>query len=134
MRRSPPLSQLAELIREVIARGGHLEISAVGSSMSPAILPGEGLVLSPLRAGEPRPGQVALCSRAGRLIAHRVVERSENRLVTRGDACEVDDPVVAGEEVLAVVREVRRSPRARTKRALRALWATATAAARPGRR
>jgi hypothetical protein len=119
-RRSPSSAALVELVRAVVERGGHLEIGAVGTSMAPAIRPGDVLQVGPLRADEPRPGQVAIWSRAGRLVAHRVVQRAGEALVTRGDACDRDDPPVTTAEVIAVVRRVRSPWMARLRRALSA--------------
>jgi len=109
---------LTALIAEVMGRGGHLEIAAVGLSMVPAIQPGDTLVLGPMHADEPRPGQVVLVARGGSLLAHRVVEIGA-QLIARGDACDADDPPFTRSEVLAVVRSVHTPLLQRARRLLR---------------
>ena len=109
---------LTALIAEVVGRGGHLEIAAVGFSMAPAIQPGDKLVLGPLHDEEPRLGQVVVVPRAGSLLAHRVVEVGA-RLIARGDACAADDPPFTRSEILAVVRSVRTPILQRARRLLR---------------
>ncbi|MBS2028354.1 MAG: S24/S26 family peptidase [Deltaproteobacteria bacterium] len=109
---------LTALIREVVGRGGHLEIAAVGLSMAPAIQPGDKLVLGPLHHEEPRPGQIVLVAREGSLLAHRVVEVGA-RITARGDACDADDPPFTRSEILAVVRSLHTPLLQRARRLLR---------------
>src|SRR5258708_21738050 len=62
-----------------------------GSSMAPALRHGDRLLVEAVRADGLRPGDIAVVLRAGRLVAHRCIGRSDGRVVTRGDACAVAD-------------------------------------------
>jgi putative nucleotidyltransferase-like protein len=88
-------------------RSGPLWITLRGGSMAPALRDGDRLLAAPLPSGEaPREGAVVIASLPGGLVAHRIVARTREGVVTRGDACRRDDfPVPAGDilaEVIAV--------------------------------
>ncbi len=75
--------------------------------MLPAIWPADVLTVAPSTAATPAPGDVALTLRDGRWLAHRVIERRLQgevvTLITRGDALDRADPVVASTAVLGIV-------------------------------
>lgn len=96
-----------ELVAEVL-RGGHsVTIRANGASMMPAIWPGDRLTIRPLDARWLAIGEVALTQHSRGLRAHRVVAQSVADgpigIVTRGDALDHPDCVVAAENVLGIV-------------------------------
>lgn len=71
--------------------------------MLPAIVPGD---LLTFRACQPQaavPGQVVLVRCSQRLVAHRVVARHPDGLLTRGDALAAADPPVPHADVLGVL-------------------------------
>jgi len=63
-----------ELAAEVIRSFGKLRLRANGSSMIPAVWPGDILSVHTQDAHEAQPGDIVLFGRDGRLFAHRVVE------------------------------------------------------------
>src|SRR5262245_28925856 len=87
--------------------------------MYPAIRPGDSLILSPVPACGPRPGDVAVCRRHGRLIAHRVMAVGAGEIVTAADAGGQPDPPLPLEAVVAMVSGVRRSQSQGTLRSAR---------------
>lgn len=96
---------VAALLREGIA----VAFVAEGTSMFPAIRPGDRLVVAPC-ADTLRRNDVALVVAGGKLVAHRVVRvrNDGGTVVTRGDNRNAEDPPVGVGSVLGVVREVRR--------------------------
>ncbi len=98
---------IGELLLASLRAGHAIRLRANGTSMLPAIWPGDVLTVAPSTASTPAPGDVALTLRDGRWLVHRVVERRAQgkvvALVTRGDALDRADPVVASTEVLGIV-------------------------------
>ena len=88
-----------ELAAEVLRSFGKLRLRANGSSMLPAVWPGDILFVQGKDAAAALPGDIVLFGRAGRLVAHRVVERTicqdEMQWVTRGDSLGSNDPPVS---------------------------------------
>jgi len=87
---------------------GHLiRIRVQGTSMLPSLWPGDVLTVLPLTSAMPAPGDIALTCNAGRILAHRVIDRRVQdgavTLITRGDALTDTDPVAA--TVLGTVTE-----------------------------
>lgn len=72
----------------------------VGTSMAPAMLPGDFVVGLRMR---PEVGSVVIYDGGGNLVIHRVVEVNSTHVVTRGDACVSNDPPTPLERVLCVV-------------------------------
>jgi signal peptidase I len=88
-------------------------VSANGGSMFPTIVRGDRIHLdfgSPLL----KVGTIILArDRLGRHLIHRVVQL-EPELITRGDACQTDDPPI--ESVLACVEKVEKTWCSRLRR------------------
>lgn len=63
-----------ELAAEVLRSFGELRFRANGSSMLPAVWPGDMLLVRSQDAAAVVPGDIVLFGRGGRLFAHRVVE------------------------------------------------------------
>jgi hypothetical protein len=98
---------IGELLLASLRAGHAIRIRAHGTSMLPAIWPGDVLTVAPSTVATPAPGDVALTLREGRWLAHRVIERRAQgevvALITRGDALDRADPVAASTEVLGIV-------------------------------
>jgi signal peptidase I len=105
------------LAEEVVRTFGQVRLRAFGTSMVPAILPGD--LISIQRAGlaEISSGQIVLYSKKDRLFIHRVVRHSvisisgnvnEPCLITRGDRLLQDDPPVTSSELLGRVVFIER--------------------------
>ncbi len=96
-------------------RDGHpLEVPVQGFSMSPFLRPGDRLVIETLAGAGPRCGDIVIVSLGGtRWMAHRVVSRTSEAWLTRGDAALQADRPVATQEIYGVVRHIRRADRRR---------------------
>ncbi len=100
------------LTGEIVRTFGEVRLRVFGTSMVPAILPGD--LISVQRAGIPEIsiGEIVLYSRDGRLFAHRVVGAArlsdEPRLITRGDRLRYDDSAVSSAELVGRVTCVQR--------------------------
>jgi signal peptidase I len=100
-----------DLAAEVAGRFGRVRIRVLGTSMAPAILPGDVLSVERADAAQVSPGEIVVFARPGRIVAHRVVaKRSEpgGVLVTQGDRLRREDAPVSGDELIGRVTEVER--------------------------
>jgi hypothetical protein len=98
-----------ELAAEALRSFGELRLCVTGSSMLPAVLPDDELLIHRCRIEEAGPDDIVLFIRHRRLFAHRVVSRSAAHLITQGDGlAEPDLPVAADEMLGKVIRVIRR--------------------------
>ena len=123
----PPCSVAREpraigLIRAVLEGGGRLELAAGGHSMYPAILHGDVLTVVRPDASALTVGCVVLIHRGDSLVAHRVVAKTCDRLVTRGDACELDDAEISDSDVVGLVTGSRSRPGGRWRAFVARAW------------
>ena len=72
-----------ELAAQMLRSFGKLRLRATGSSMLPAVWPGDVLSVCSHAAAEALPGDIVLFGREGRLFAHRVVEKRDTGHGTR---------------------------------------------------
>jgi phage repressor protein C with HTH and peptisase S24 domain len=125
----------APLFRELIIAirpQRRTTMTLAGDSMLPAMRPGDVLLVDPPR-GRPHVGDVVVFPHAGVVVAHRVIEREKTRLICAGDASSHRKENVPVEDVIGVVRRVRRENGAvieRPSSAVRALVVRARVAAR----
>jgi signal peptidase I len=100
------------LCRTALAAGDRLALHVRGTSMLPALWPGEKVWVEQTNVDALRSGDVIVFVRDHQLVVHRVVgiAKSTNRaaLTTRGDAQLEDDVPVEPRDVVGVVRAVRR--------------------------
>ncbi len=98
---------VSELLAEALRRRHAIRIRAQGTSMLPAIWPGDVLTVAPGAGSAPQIGEIALTTANGRMLAHRVVGRIGQggalMIVTRGDALASVDPPVGGGSILGIV-------------------------------
>ncbi len=108
------------LAEEIIRKFGELRLRVFGTSMAPAILPGDLIVVRRAGLAEISAGDVVLFGRDGRFFVHRTVRRmiassaekaGETRLVTRGDRLQHEDPPVSSSELLGRVVSLSRDGR-----------------------
>lgn len=102
-------SMLVEMCRRV----GEVRFRAEGTSMLPAIRPGDLVIVRKCEGTDIGPGQIGVFSRDGRLFAHRVL-RHELRtgtpiLITRGDRQWRPDPPFAANELIGEVTGMERN-------------------------
>jgi signal peptidase len=97
--------------RELVAaslRAGHdVRVRVAGSSMVPALWPGDELMVRPLGPAVPARGDLLLFVRDGSLCTHRLIDRIDDggmtRLITRGDAAVTCDPPQSSDQILGSV-------------------------------
>ena len=96
-----------ELIAGSLRAGHEVRIRVAGSSMVPALWPGDELIVRALGLAEPSRGDLLLFVRDGGLCTHRLIGRMDvsgvPRLITRGDAAVKCDPPKSPEEILGSV-------------------------------
>jgi signal peptidase len=125
-----------ELVAGSLRAGHEVRVRVAGSSMVPALWPGDELrvrALAPAesvgraavpamgdaesvgRAAVPAMGDLLLFVRDGRLCTHRLVDRLDDaggsRLITCGDAAIRCDPPIAASEILGTVASITRGGR-----------------------
>jgi hypothetical protein len=98
---------IAALISATLRAGHVVRFRALGSSMVPALWPGDVLVAKPLDGAPPAIGDITLTMSDRGLIVHRLVEQrlrdGETLIVTRGDALATCDPATPASAVVGVV-------------------------------
>ena len=111
-----------ELVAGSLRAGHEVRVRVAGSSMVPALWPGDELRVRALapdesvgRAAVPAMGDLLLFVRDGRLCTHRLVDRLDDaggsRLITCGDAAIKCDPPIAASEILGTVASITRGGR-----------------------
>jgi hypothetical protein len=110
-REDPKLGLAAESLRG----SRTVYIKAQGTSMIPAVWPGDLLTIHSVAHDEVVAGDIVLILRDNRFFVHRLVEkrRGEDCLswITRGDAMPGNDPPAAAFELLGRVAGIRRGNR-----------------------
>lgn len=104
-----------ELAAEVVSSFGSVRLRVTGTSMVPAVRPGDLLSIRRVDLGEASSGDVVLVMRGDRLFAHRVVARGGSSrdayLLTRGDRLLKNDPPVFRSHLLGRVTSIERGGR-----------------------
>jgi signal peptidase I len=99
-----------ELAAEVLASFGQARLPVTGSSMFPSMQPGDLLEVH-RPAGSIQTGDVVVFERYGKLVVHRVVDRTGDLLVTRGDRVRYPDAPVPAAAILGCVIAIERRGR-----------------------
>jgi len=99
------------LAAQALRRFGELRLRVSGSSMLPALWPGDLVVIRSAALAELSRGDLVLFLRQGRFFVHRVLAVSASGLLTRGDALAAADPPVSSQELLGRVVSVWRDGR-----------------------
>jgi signal peptidase I len=101
-----------ELAAEVIGTFGAIRLRVTGTSMVPAVQPGDLLTVRRVLLEDISPGEIVLVARPNRLFAHRVVGNARSHepyLVTRGDRLPHNDPPAFRSDLLGKVTSVERN-------------------------
>ncbi|HET6929643.1 MAG TPA: signal peptidase I [Candidatus Acidoferrum sp.] len=105
----------SDLVEEIVRNSGWACVRVRGTSMTPAVQPGDLLTIQHTNFQEISIGQIVLYARGGRLITHRVVEKSGGpqapHLITRGDRVAQNDSPVSPDELLGRVKFIERGGR-----------------------
>ncbi len=105
-----PCARLS-LAQDTLQQFGRLRFRAMGSSMLPAIAPGDILTFRTATPGELIPGQVVLMQGDGRLVAHRLLSHDQGLLTTMGDSLRVPDAPFRITQLLGVLDAHQRGAR-----------------------
>ena len=100
-----------ELAAEVVRQFGEARIKVTGTSMLPAVWPGDVLTVRRNEPSELLPGRIVLCHRDGRFFIHRLVGRRKDGVITRGDSLGFEDPAFRDDQVLGEVVSIVRDGR-----------------------
>jgi signal peptidase len=100
-----------ELVSEVARLAGEVRLKLTGTSMMPAMWPGDIVTVQRCQLADLRPGHVALCRVEGKLLAHRVMRTFHDRLITRGDSVPCSDPPVEASAIVGYVTNIARDHR-----------------------
>jgi len=103
-----------ELAAEILLRSSDVRFVARGTSMLPAIVPGDCLTIKSFSPGEvPYYGEALLVRRDGEFRIHRLVRVLDNTpqhiYILRGDALPQDDPPVLRSQILGRVTSLQRA-------------------------
>jgi signal peptidase len=104
-------SVCCELVSDVARASGEVRLKVTGSSMLPAIWPGDVVTVRRCDLSELQPGQIALYSQEGKLTVHRVKRVLADHLIARGDSVPRCDPPVNSIGVVGQVVTILRSGR-----------------------
>ncbi len=116
----------SELLSEVIRVHGQGQFRALGTSMMPAVWPGDILTVRREDIAAIERGQIVLFMRHGSLFAHRITRKISDGervwAVTRGDRLSQDDLPISDNELLGVVTAIVRGTQAMTPDSRPSLW------------
>lgn len=102
-----------ELAEKTLRLFGSLRLRVTGFSMLPSVWPGDVLLIRGQQIDQVYPGDIVLFARHGRLIAHRVVLKTDDleapRLVTQGDALPSQDSPISSAQLLGKVSGILRA-------------------------
>jgi signal peptidase I len=88
------------MLRDALARGEAIDMTAFGFSMWPRIPDGSMVHVEPCAGEEVTFGDVVLFEAPRRLVLHRVLRVTESHVFTKGDACFEADGWIARNQVL----------------------------------
>ena len=99
-----------ELLLAMAESGMALRMTALGFSMQPFIRDKDVLTISPIKYMQPSLGDVVAFTQpgTGRLAIHRIIGRTDDGWLIRGDNCPDSDGVVATENIIGRVCRVER--------------------------
>jgi hypothetical protein len=106
----------AELVAEALDRFGRVRFRACGTSMLPAISPGDVVDVEACPIDQFRTGDIVVLMSSNGLVAHRLVSSGHQAAVTRGDALWRSDPPISMARLLGRVTRVARNGSSRSPR------------------
>jgi len=103
-----------QLFIQALRSYGSASLRVTGTSMWPALWPGDTVEIRTAQFDEINIGDLAAFTRDDRIFIHRVIRNAVEgsaALVTRGDALPVEDPPVRESELLGIATVIERVPR-----------------------
>lgn len=100
-----------ELVFDVARTSGEVCLKVTGTSMIPAIWPGDVVTVRSCDFAELQPGQIVLYHREAKLTVHRIKKVLHDHLITRGDSLLSFDPSVRSSEIAGRVVSILRAER-----------------------
>lgn len=102
-----------ELLKTVVEGGHQFRMRAPGFSMHPFIRNRDIITISPLSPKSPGLGDIVAFVRpdTGKLVVHRVVKRTKDLFLVKGDNCGDPDGFIAQTSLLGIVTRVERNGR-----------------------
>jgi signal peptidase I len=100
--------KLDELAAQVLRDSGKLRFRATGSSMLPAIRPGDILAVHRRQISETQLGDIAFFSCYGGVVAHRIISKGQDFFIAQGDSVPSPDNLVTTENFLGLVVSIER--------------------------
>jgi len=102
-----------ELLKTVVEGGHQFRMRAPGFSMHPFIRNRDIITISPLPPESPIPGDIVAFVRpdTGKLVVHRVVKRTKDLSLIKGDNCSDPDGFIPRTCLLGIVTRVERNGR-----------------------
>jgi signal peptidase I len=92
-----------QLAAEALSAGHTIRLQAQGTSMLPAIWPGDVLSIEHKPVQAMVPGDIVLVARQSRFFVHRLIEKRKSCWITRGDSLPQNDEPATEEQVLGKV-------------------------------
>jgi hypothetical protein len=97
-----------EVAVEALRTSGKLRLQVYGGSMLPFVWPGDILSIHRAAHADLQRGELVLFTREDGFVVHRVVAKSGDSLITRGDSLDSNDPPVSPNQVLGRVVAIER--------------------------
>jgi signal peptidase I len=92
-----------QLVADVVYRFGHVCLKVTGSSMMPAIWPGDVITVQRCNLSQLQIGQVVLYKRGDGLVAHRISAIQDGMFIMRGDSLKNIDPPIDASAIVGLV-------------------------------
>lgn len=105
------VASCCELVADVLRESGEVKLKLYGTSMLPAVWPGDMVTVRCCSHNDLRPGQILMYRGEGIVTAHRLLQIRRRQLILRGDSLPCCDPPVDVERVLGKVTAISREGR-----------------------
>jgi signal peptidase I len=100
-----------DLVTDIARASGKVQLKVTGTSMVPALWPGDLLTVRSCSPYELAPGSIIVFRQDQQLIVHRLMHRLGDQIVTRGDARPRLDKAVESSQIVGRVEIVMRNGR-----------------------
>lgn len=100
-----------KIIKTILQKGANYRLQAKGFSMSPFIKNNDYIIISPNTNKKIVLGQITafVCPQNKKLIIHRVIKISGNKIITKGDNSKQIDIPIQQKDILGVVKQTTRN-------------------------